>query len=319
LKRLRPDSVRAAVLSCDQKKEDCEVRRRRRQAIAEDDWTSEVSSGFALAGFLFLAFLGFSLLAMGPLLSLDTYLNLAPAPAGWVPFLHILDRIGQRGICLPIVGIVAYLACRRHESWRPGVVAAVSVFMLNLIVLILKLSFGSGEPDTGDPSFFQGGMAYPSGHSSNIVLVYGLIAYLLFRYFSLGRRTLVLLSGMVALLSVVMVITSMTLDWHWFADLIAGLIVGSMVLQLTATVDALVPDTAFDQGWRAGLRTIRAALPWRRSAPRPQPATEPRQVAEPVGAAKPSVVPDQPTIAKGTVTAGDTREPGPELTGRDAV
>lgn len=294
------------------------MRRRRRQAIADDDWTSEVSSGFALAGFLFLAFLGFSLLAMGPLMSLDTYLNLTPAPPGWVPFLHILDRIGQRAVCLPILGTVAFLACRRHESWRPGMVAAASVFMLNLIVLILKLSFGRGEPDTGDPSFFNGGMAYPSGHSSNIVLVYGLVAYLLFRYFSVGRRTLVLLSGMVVLLSVVMVITSMTLDWHWFADLIAGLLVGSMVLQLTATVDAVVPDTAFDQGLRAGLRTVWAAVR-RRPARRPRPPAEPSPVPEPVGAAKSGDLPGRPAIGDATVAAQDTPEPGAELTGRDAV
>jgi membrane-associated phospholipid phosphatase len=287
--------------------------------VADDDWTSEVSSGFALAGLLFLAFLAFTLLAMGPLMSLDTYFTVSPPPPGWVPFLHILDRIGQRGINLPMVAIVAYLACRRQESWRPGVVAAVSVFMLNLIVLILKLSFGRGEPDTGNPSFFIGGMAYPSGHSSNIVLMYGLIVYLLFRYFSVGRRTLVLLSGTVALLSVVMVITSMTLHWHWFADLIAGLLVGSMVLQLTATMDAAVPDSAFDQGLRAGLRTVWAVVRRRPVARRPRPPAEPRPVPEPVGVAKRGDLPGRPSIASGPVAAADTPEPGAELTGHDAV
>ena len=51
--------------------------RRRSAATAHDDWTSEVSSGLALAGFLFLVFIGFTLLAMGPLISLDAYFNLA--------------------------------------------------------------------------------------------------------------------------------------------------------------------------------------------------------------------------------------------------
>ena len=49
-------------------------------ATARDGWTSEVSSGLALAGFLFLVFIGFTLLAMGPLISLDAYFNLAPPP-----------------------------------------------------------------------------------------------------------------------------------------------------------------------------------------------------------------------------------------------
>jgi undecaprenyl-diphosphatase len=271
------------------------VLRRRRQAPADDGWTSEVSSGFATAGFLFLAFVGFTLLAMGPLMSLDTYFNLAPPPPAWVPVLHLLDRIGQRAICLPILGVVAFLACRRHETWRPGVVAAVSVFMLNLIVLILKVSLGRGEPETANPAFFAGGMAYPSGHSSNIVLVYGLIVYLLARYFSLGRRTLVLLCFLVVLLSFTMVITSLTLNWHWFADLLAGLLIGSMVLELTATVNAAVPDTGFEHGWRHGLRSL-WALARRRPLP---PAPEP-------------VVPQPPSDATGPALAPSPEaSPGP--------
>jgi undecaprenyl-diphosphatase len=229
----------------------------------DDGWTSEVSSGFALAGFLALVFVAFTLLAMGPLAKFDAYFNLAPPPKQWVPFLHVLDRIGQRAICLPILGVIAFVLARRRESWRPGVVAAVSVFMLNLVVLILKLGFGREGPHSSDPSFFNGGMAYPSGHSSNIVLVYGLMAYLVSRYGGPARRTRVTLWGIVVVLSVTMVITSLSLDWHWFADLVAGLIVGGIVLQLTVTLDHLVPQTAFAHGWRTGVDELRALLPWR--------------------------------------------------------
>ena len=63
--------------------------RRRARATPHDDWTTEVSSGLALAGFLFLVFVGFTLLAMGPLISIDTYFNLDPPPPGWVAFLHV--------------------------------------------------------------------------------------------------------------------------------------------------------------------------------------------------------------------------------------
>ena len=107
--------------------------RRRSAATAHDDWTSEVSSGLALAGFLFLVFIGFTLLAMGPLISLDAYFNLAPPPPGWVPFLHVLDRIGQRAVCLPILAVATFVACRYRETWRPVWVVAASVFSLNLL------------------------------------------------------------------------------------------------------------------------------------------------------------------------------------------
>ena len=234
------------------------MRTSRRGTAADDGWTSEVSSGFALAGFLGLVFVAFTLLAIGPMMKFDAYFNLQPPPRGWVPFLHALDRIGQRAVCLPVLAVFTYLACRHQRSWRPGFVAAVAVFSLNLVVLILKVVLARSAPQTADPSFFAGGMAYPSGHSANIVLVYGLVAYLLGRYHSIGRRTLIALWSIVAVLSMTMVATSLTLNWHWFADLIAGLLVGAVVLQLTATVDRAVPDAGFAHGWRRGLRDLAA-------------------------------------------------------------
>ncbi len=215
-----------------------------------------MSSGFALAGFLSLVFVAFTFLAMGPFVRYDAYFNLAPPPQEWVPFLHVLDRVGQRAVALPILGFVLYRIYRRTESWRPVVVAVCSVFMLNLLVLILKVSLGRASPSTADPSFFTGGMAYPSGHSANIVLMYGLATYLVGRYTRPARRTLVLSWSLVAILAVTMVVTSLTLNWHWFADLVAGLLVGGIVLELTVTLDRMVPAHVFAQGGMEGLRAI---------------------------------------------------------------
>lgn len=241
------------------------MRSTRQQASADDGWTSEVSSGFALAGFLALVFVAVTLLAMGPLAKFDAYFNLDPPPKSWLPYLHLVDRVGQRAVCLPILLVVTYLVCRRVQSWRPGVVAAAAVFMLNLMVLILKVGLARGAPQAADPSFFAEGMAYPSGHSANIVLVYGLVGYLLVSYGNPGRRTRWLLWSIVPVLSVVMVYTSMTLHWHWFTDLLAGLFVGGVVLQLTATLDRIVPEVAFAGGWRNVVRETLLLLRSRKS------------------------------------------------------
>ena len=261
--------------------------RRRARATPHDGWTTEVSSGLALAGFLFLVFIGFTLLAMGPLISLDAYFNLSTPPHVWVPFLHVLDRIGQRAVCLPILAVATFVACRYRESWRPVWVVAFSVFSLNLMVLILKVLLGRGQPEAADPSFFVGGMAYPSGHTSNIVLVYGLVAYLLSHYRNVSRTLVRVLWSAVGLLSLTMVITSLTLNWHWFADLIAGLLVGGVVLQLTAAVDTAVPQTALDGGSRRLVGMLRRRLgrrPRQGTPPTPVPPTaappvQPRQDA----------------------------------------
>lgn len=241
--------------------------RRRRDPADDDGWTSETSSGFALAGFLSLVFAAVTVLAIGPLSRFDTYFNLAPPPPSWLPYLHVLDRTGQRGVCVPILAVVAYVLCRRTMSWRPGLVAAGGVFALNLVVLILKLALGRDSPQSADPAFFTGGMAYPSGHSSNVVLVYGLIGYLVMHYGNPGRRMRAFLWSLVPVLSMVMVFTSLTLHWHWFTDLVGGVVMGGVILQLSATVDRVAPDTEFTFGWQGVRELVRVVRAGRSDEP----------------------------------------------------
>jgi hypothetical protein len=270
-----------------------------------DGWMSEVSSGLALAGFLFLVFLGFTLLAMGPLISLDAYFKLDPPPSGWLPFLHVLDRIGQRAVCLPILAVVTVVCCRHRSSWRPAWVVAASVFSLNLMVLILKVLLGRGQPASVDPSFFVGGIAYPSGHTANIMLVYGLVVYLLGHYRQVRASVRHGLWAAVFLLSITMVLTSLTLDWHWFADLIAGLLVGGVVLQLTATVDAALPATMLNDGPLQLVGALRRRL---RRTPaagsRSTPAGIPEQPREPAPERRPTAGAGTPSADVSAVPPG---------------
>lgn len=206
---------------------------RLRSVAADRGWTSEAYSALARAGFLAVVFVAFTLLAVRPLVGLDAYLNLAPPPRPWLPLLHSLDRIGQRAVCLPVLATAVWLSWRRSGSTRPVWLAAASMLALNLVVLALKVALGRGEPAPGDPSFFVGGMAYPSGHTANIVAVYGLAVVVLSRFGGLRAWTVRVLWVLVGGLAVLMVAVSVTLHWHWFADLVAGLLVGGVVLELT--------------------------------------------------------------------------------------
>ena len=58
-----------------------------------------------------------------------------------------------------------------------------------------------------------------------------------------------------------MVTTSLTLSWHWFADLVAGLLVGAVLLQLTVAADTALPRTALRQSPRDALRRLSSELP----------------------------------------------------------
>ena len=245
----------------------------------DDGWTSEASSAFALSGFLFLVFIGFTVLAMGPLVGIDAFFNVTTPPPAWRPVLHVMDRIGQRAICLPVLAVATVVCCRFRRSWRPAWLALGSVLFLNFVVGVLKLSLGRAEPVTADPSFFSGGMAYPSGHTGNILLVYGMAVYLLSHYRGVPRRARYAMWAAVSLLSVLMVITSLTLTWHWFADLLAGLMIGASVLELTVAIDATLPAAAFT---RAPWQMLASLRPKRRRPRQPGPEqVRPEQATRP--------------------------------------
>ena len=188
---------------------------------------------------LALALVLLTLLATGPLLELDRALNVKWAdrwPEPREPLSTFL-LVGQRAICLPVLFLLAAYLSRQLRSWRPLLVTAVSVLSLNAFVGIFKLLTARGTPRSENPAFFQDGVMYPSGHTANVVFVYGLAVYLLSRYGKTRGQTVRRLAVLVVVLATVMVVDGLYFRWHWFTDLISGLLAGALVLRLTVIAD----------------------------------------------------------------------------------
>lgn len=229
-----------------------------RRSRPPSDWSGEVSAGYALGGFLFAVFAGFTLLVAGPWIGIDAYFNTRTPPQLLLPVLHVLDHVGQRGLCIPIDLAVIIGIWRRTHRLRPFWVFIFGGLALNFVVGVLKLWLARGQPGSMNPDFFVGGMAYPSGHSANVIFMYGIIPYLLGRYTRVRPRTLRLLAGIVVGLELTMVVVSLTEKWHWFGDLIGGVLVGGAILVLTAAADHAIPDSIFEHGFWRGVRRV----PW---------------------------------------------------------
>ncbi|MGH3446089.1 MAG: phosphatase PAP2 family protein [Nocardioidaceae bacterium] len=205
--------------------------------------TRPITSVLLLTGGLAAAFAIYTWLLVdwGPMGSVDLALDRDYPIQSLLPWLHALDRIGQRAVCLPILGLVIAVVSWRHRAARPLLVGAVGVVAINLVVLILKVWLGRGAPLENQPAFFVNGQMYPSGHTANIIVVYGTCVYLLSHYAHPSRRTRWILVGVVSFLSTVMLCTSLLLQWHWFSDLVGGYLIGGVVLAVTVGIDAAVP------------------------------------------------------------------------------
>ena len=184
-------------------------------------------------------------LTNGPLVAYDRELNSQPKPqfdgfSGFV--LRRLDDLGLRGVTATVLLIAAAFIAYKFKTWRPLNLAILSLLLLNLTVGGSKILLGRTKPRDGFDLLHAGGMSYPSGHASNAVLSWGILAYLIYRYAKVDRYQGRLASAGVALLTLTVCTVSLIRHTHWFSDLLGGVFIGSALLVAVIAVDRYVPS-----------------------------------------------------------------------------
>jgi membrane-associated phospholipid phosphatase len=149
----------------------------------------------------------------------------------------VLDHVGQRAVALPLLAAAAALVAWRRRRWWPGLVTAAGVLAINVVVGAIKLSTLRPSPRTGTPHLWQYGDLFPSGHSANVVFIYGLMAWLLVRDTRHGRRWAKWLVALVAAAALGMFVISIYRDTHWLSDLVLGALIGGLILKWTIIAD----------------------------------------------------------------------------------
>ena len=181
----------------------------------------------------------------GPLVAYDKEINSQPKPqfeglAGFI--LRRLDDLGLRGLTAVVLLIAATFIAYKFKTWRPLNLAMISLISLNLVVGTFKIFLGRTKPRDGFDLLHAGGMSYPSGHASNAVLSWGILAYLIYRYAKVDRYQGRLASAGVVLISLTVCVVSLIRHTHWFSDLLGGLFVGSALLVAVIAIDRYVPS-----------------------------------------------------------------------------
>jgi membrane-associated phospholipid phosphatase len=184
-------------------------------------------------------------LTNGPLVAYDKEINSQPKPqfeglAGFI--LRRLDDLGLRSLTATVLLIAASFIAYKFKTWRPLNLAMISLLSLNLVVGAFKIILGRTKPRDGFDLLHAGGMSYPSGHASNAVLSWGILAYLIYRYAKVDRYQGRLATSGVVLISLTVCVVSLIRHTHWFSDLLGGLFVGSALLVAVIAIDRYVPS-----------------------------------------------------------------------------
>ncbi len=199
------------------------------------------------AGLLFFGFLLVTqqVISNGPLIHLDARIFNAERP-------HLtkleklillrIDNLGLRGVTATILLITAFFIARRFKSWRPLNLSILAVLTLNLVVGLAKLGVGRTKPKLNVDLVYAGGLSYPSGHASNAILTWGVLAYILYRYSHPDAWHPLAMGVAAGAFTIGVCIVSAFRNTHWLSDLLGGLFIGGALLVLVIAVDRFVPS-----------------------------------------------------------------------------
>ncbi len=183
----------------------------------------------------------------GPLIALDARIANAKRIdfAPWIEFVLMrIDNLGLRGLTATALLIAAIYIARRFKTWRPLNLAILSLIALNLTVGLAKLLIGRTKPQLNVDLIYAGGLSYPSGHASNAILTWGVLAYLIYRYAHVNRYRGRLASAGVALISLSVCVVSLMRNTHWLSDLVGGLFIGAALLVMVIAIDRFVTSNS---------------------------------------------------------------------------
>lgn len=211
--------------------------RRREQMKRATRWSLALFAGFLV--------ITQQVLSYGPLITIDESIHnwQRPQYGGALGFLiRRLDDLGLRSVTATALILAALFISWKFKTWRPVNLSLLSLLSLNLVVGAFKYSLGRTKPRVGIDLLHSGGLSYPSGHASNAILSWGILAYLIFRYAHVNRYRGRLASAGVALISLTVCAVSLLRDTHWFSDLLGGLFIGGALLVLVIAIDRYFPS-----------------------------------------------------------------------------
>jgi membrane-associated phospholipid phosphatase len=147
-----------------------------------------------------------------------------PPPAAAVAW--VMDHLGQGGPVMTLTLVVAFWLARRWRTVRPILPAGLAPILSTAAIVALKRWTARGAPHYGSVRLFSGPgpVEYPSGHVSNGVVYYTVLALLLAPYLSPPvRRALQWLPGPLVFVG------TTYLGYHWLTDSVGGYLLGLLI------------------------------------------------------------------------------------------
>jgi undecaprenyl-diphosphatase len=141
----------------------------------------------------------------------------------------VVTWLGSGAVLYPATAVIALLWWRRRD-WRPGLALAVALGGATALYNIFKPVFERPRPPAQDAIGTYSHWSFPSGHATQSMAFYAMLAFLL--SIGVSSRTRWWLGG--ALVILVVGATRIYLGAHWFTDVLGGYALGGCWAALVA-------------------------------------------------------------------------------------
>ncbi|MFJ5778277.1 phosphatase PAP2 family protein [Streptomyces sp. NPDC093094] len=215
-------------------------------------------------------------------------------------FLDYWVVLGQRGPTAVMVSAWLGWRCWRQHTLRPLLTFGAALLLLNITVGAVKYGLGRSGPhyatEVGSNEMWHwleaGSDIFPSGHTANAVVTWGVLAYLASTPWT--RRWL---SALSAVLSLSVGLTTVYLGTHWLSDVLLGWAAGLLVLLALPWCEPLISRA------ESFLLDLRDGLAARRPGAVPAPAPAPVLASVQTGEGGGDATPVRETIPSAAVRA----------------
>lgn len=136
-----------------------------------------------------------------------------------VGFFRAVSYIGQKEWLVALCAVAGWFLFPRNWAWPALLIG--SAVATREVVNWLKRSYEITRPPFGDLA--SSSLSFPSGHASGAAAILVFFAYVAVRH----RRHPWLVASAAALLTLLVGVSRIYLDYHWASDVIGGWIVGA--------------------------------------------------------------------------------------------
>lgn len=168
---------------------------------------------------------------------------LAHRTGGLTGFFRVVTWLGASAVTLPVLAVAGGVLARRRRSWAP-VLDIVAVYGTAVVLhAVVGQLVHRDRPPAADWAAPAHGWAYPSGHTTQAVAAWGILALLVGVHASPRNRLLI---GAAATFAAVLVgVSRVYLGVHWPTDVLGGAAMSTAVLAVWSVLrrSVFTPDT----------------------------------------------------------------------------